>query len=101
MDERMRRRRRTWLPVLSGARGDHRGEGRRECCLPSEISLRPYFYGITTQQQQPTSPEMTATAAEGFLVKIRQGARGKHEERYFILNADTKELNFYQQDTKG
>jgi hypothetical protein len=44
---------------------------------------------------------MTATAAEGFLVKIRQGARGKHEERYFILNADTKELNFYQQDTKG
>jgi hypothetical protein len=38
---------------------------------------------------------------EGFLVKIRIGGKGKQEERYFILSSEEKEINFYQQDTKG
>lgn len=38
---------------------------------------------------------------EGFLVKIRTNGKGKPEERYFILNLEAKEMNFYQQDTKG
>jgi hypothetical protein len=55
----------------------------------------------TQQHDTATVQTVVRSDMEGFLVKIRVGGKGKQEERYFILSSEEKEINFYQQDTKG
>ena len=69
--------------------------------LPKKLKKKLKKEKLKKKGLKKVKRQLERLKMEGFLVKVRTGSKGKQEERYFILNNETKELSFYQQDNKG